>query len=882
MQTTRNTGSPVFRRSLAWNHAQNLIRYTVIIFIAITVTGCSAGKVTGEQLDTLSVQWELLGNYFCEDDSCSAAFTFYNRGNKELNGEGWKIYFNQYTVEPGTMLAPELGTVEYINGDFYCFCPNPGFSIAPGDSLVFEYSYDGILIKESDAPIGLYFVLNEGKKDEWIAPLSNYVLKPFVDYGSIFGDTAFIQTIPTAESRYEKNSLLSPVDLSGTGSIIPSPFTFSAGTGVFEVLEETGVYFDETLEKEADFLVESFEQNFGIRLEKKSGSGAPGSITLMTAPVSINMVSREAYRLRVGSRQGIQIEGNDPAGVFYGIQSLFSLVPAGAYGSKQSRLRIPEVTIEDSPRFPYRGFLLDVARNFQSKEAILKLIDLLALYKVNILNLRLTDDEGWRLEIEGLPELTQIGARRGHTLDDTGWLAPAFGSGPFPGAEGSFGSGYYTREDFMEIIKYAAERHIRVVPEICFPSHARAAIKSMEARYHHYMEQGDQEAAEEFRLVDPDDRSVYISAQRYKDNIVCVALESSYHFYETVIRDIRNMYEEAELSLTIFNTGGDEVPVGAWEGSPLCREFLKEHPEIENPRHLHAFFVERTLEMLEKYDLMVTGWEEAVLNKDNEGNISINQELLGTDILPLVWDNTGDNLDLGYRIANTGYPIVICNVSNLYFDLAYTTDPREPGLYWGGFQDAIDPYVLVPYNVFYSTIYDDYGRFRPQPELPSGLEQLEAHARKNILGIQAQLWSETLKGKQMMEYYLLPKLFAYAEKAWSKAPDWETEGDAIKRTRLIHQGWNVLANRIGQYEFIRLETLFGGNNFRIPAPGAIVENGMMHANTAFPGLIIRYTIDGTNPGPESPIYLEPLEAEGKIKLRAFTQGGRAGWITEIN
>jgi hexosaminidase len=167
MQTTRNTGSPVFSRSLAWKHAQNLLKFTVIIFLTGKLAGCSTAKVTGEQLDALSVQWELLANHFGEDDSCSAAFTFYNRSNKVLNGEGWKIYFNQYTVEPGTMFAPELGNVEYINGDFYCFSPSPGFSIAPGDSLVFEYNYLGILIKESDAPVGLYFVLNESQKDEY-------------------------------------------------------------------------------------------------------------------------------------------------------------------------------------------------------------------------------------------------------------------------------------------------------------------------------------------------------------------------------------------------------------------------------------------------------------------------------------------------------------------------------------------------------------------------------------------------------------------------------------------------------------------------------------------------------------------------------------------
>ena len=117
MQAARNAGSSVFRRTHAWNHAQNLLKYTVIIFLASAMDGCSTAKVSGEQLDALSVQWELLANHFGEDDSCSAAFTFYNRGDRELSGEGWKLYFNQYTVEPGIMLAPELGTVEYINGD---------------------------------------------------------------------------------------------------------------------------------------------------------------------------------------------------------------------------------------------------------------------------------------------------------------------------------------------------------------------------------------------------------------------------------------------------------------------------------------------------------------------------------------------------------------------------------------------------------------------------------------------------------------------------------------------------------------------------------------------------------------------------------------------
>jgi hexosaminidase len=372
---------------------------------------------------------------------------------------------------------------------------------------------------------------------------------------------------------------------------------------------------------------------------------------------------------------------------------------------------LPEVLINDAPRFGFRGFLLDVSRNFQKKEAVLKLIDLLSFYKINALNFRMTEDEGWRLEIKGLPELTEVGAKRGHTLDDANFLPPSFGSGPFTDAENNHGTGFYTRADFIEILKYANQRHVQIVPEICFPSHARAAIKAMEKRYRFYMEKGDQKAAEEFRLIDPDDKSVYLSAQCYKDNIVNIANESCYHFYETVVADIVEMYSEAGLKLTLFHTGGDEVANGAWTKSPEIDELFKTNPELKSTRDLHAYFIRKMMERLEKYNLTFAGWEEAVLKRDENGVATINPEFADKKLIPYVWDNTGKNADLGYRIANAGYPVVLCNVTNLYFDLAYNTDPKEPGLYWGGFQDAIDPFVLIPFDVFKSAIYNDYGIF---------------------------------------------------------------------------------------------------------------------------------------------------------------------------
>jgi len=174
---------------------------------------------------------------------------------------------------------------------------------------------------------------------------------------------------------------------------------------------------------------------------------------------------------------------------------------------------------------------MDVSRNFQTKETILRFLDLLAFYKVNHFLFYTTEDEGWRLEIDGLPELTQVGAQRQHTSGkDTPVLHPAYGSGPNANADGKYGSGYYTKADFIEILKYANERHIKVIPEVNLPGHARAAIKAMEARYERLMKEGKTAEANEYRLIDPNDKSEYLSAQGYRDNVVCVGQESTYHF----------------------------------------------------------------------------------------------------------------------------------------------------------------------------------------------------------------------------------------------------------------------------------------------------------------------------------------------------------------
>ena len=231
--------------------------------------------------------------------------------------------------------------------------------------------------------------------------------------------------------------------------------------------------------------------------------------------------------------------------MFYGAQSLISLWPVDKNSSKLNCQ-----TIIDEPRFPYRGMYIDVSRNFQSTEAIKKTLDIMSFYKLNRLMFGLSNDEGWRLEINSIPELTSVGAVRGHTTDELDHLLPAYGSGPFPQDKDNLGTGHYTKREFIELLKYAKQRHIEVIPEINFPGHARAAVKSMRAREER-LQSGEIEGIS-FRLHDPNDQSEYKSVQGYTDNVICPCQESVYQFLETVVGEVVEMYQEAEATLNHY------------------------------------------------------------------------------------------------------------------------------------------------------------------------------------------------------------------------------------------------------------------------------------------------------------------------------------------
>ncbi|GAB3330699.1 family 20 glycosylhydrolase [Larkinella ripae] len=848
---------------------RNFFCVTVLLAVLLLLNGCRSSK---NETSEIAVTWELVSNFTEVENGFEARFNLVNHSDRALDDKNWALFFN---MSPRPILAnktPQPATVQHINGDWYKMTPNAGFALASGDSTEVRYAGTEAVIKLTDAPLGLYFVFydKDGKEGN-IVQVANYRALPFSRKEQQLRGKDDLLPLYTAAKRYQDNLALSLIDAGQLQKIVPSPVKLTTSAGTLNLDNNLSIYYGNGLESEARFLSKKLKELTNSDFSVQSGAGSGKGIVLKTGPVSVNGIAKEAYRLGIDAN-GVAITGADAAGVFYGIQSLLALVPTEAYLKPAKTVTLGFAQVEDAPRFPFRSMHLDVSRNFQTKETVLRVIDLLAHYKINHFLLYTTEDEGWRVEIDGLPELTQVGAQREHTAGGmaASVLHPSYGSGPKAYEEGKYGSGFYTKADFVEILKYATERHIKVIPELNFPGHARAAIKAMEARYERLMKEGKEKEANEYRLIDPDDKSVYLSAQAYKDNVVSVARESTYHFYEKVVDEITKLYAEAGLKLDTFHAGGDEVPEGVWTKSPQAAQLLKENPAVKDPKNLQSYFFGKLLKRLEKRNLAIHGWEEVALNKSPEGKYLPNPEFVNKKVVPYIWNNIYD-LDLGNRLANAGYPVVLCNVTNFYFDLAYNNDPQEPGLYWGGFVDTRANWAFAPFDMFKTTYRTSMGK----PLNFAGLEKMKPEARKNVIGLESQLWCETVKGRDMMEYATLPKLLGFAESAWAAERPWETIENRDAREKEMQKGWNIFANTLAQREMPRLAVLNKGYNYRLPLPGAVLQNGELKANIEYPGLNIRYTTDGSEPTTQSSLYSAPVKVSGTVKLKSFDAAGRS-------
>lgn len=855
--------------------------FLTVFFCWFLVTGC---RVSVPGSGDVSVSWELLSNTYSDRAQARAEFIIENNSRFTFTDRNWAMYYSQ---RPARRLISSEGTlpavVNWINGDWFKIEPQAGFELGNGEKVTVTYEVSAWWIKEVDAPMGLYFVLydDDGNEKE-IITVDNYEVKPFVRPEQMMRHRNDPIPLNTPEFRYNESSDLVQLDPAELLRVIPSPVRIEADGVTVELPESMPIYYQDGLIGEAEYLGEMLESLTGRTFSVVQGDGeGTGFIQLGKTDFSLNDTNEEGYRLQIHPDSRIVINGNDNAGVFYGIQSLKALMPIVVILGESDVIRLETLTIEDAPRFPYRGLLVDVARNFQDTATMKKIIDIMAFYKINTLHFYLTDDEGWRVEIRNLPELTEVGGQRQHTTIDAPALHPSYGSGPFPYAEGTFGSGYYTQEEFIELLRYAKERHIKVIPSINLPAHARAAIKSMEARYERFMELGDEEAANEFRLIDPDDESEFTSAQSYTDNVVNVARESVYNFYGKVLDGLVEMYREADAPFNMLHTGGDEVAVGAWAKSPMAADLLEQLPDIDDPHNLQAYYSARAISMLQERGLKVGGWEEVAQIRDENGAFVPNPEFAGGDIITYIWRNQGDTRDLAYRLANMGYPVILCHRSNFYFDLAYNNHPEDPGHYSAGFINTRDAWQYAPYNIYLTTLRTRRGHPIDIETEFRDMERLQPEAKENIMGLQAQVWSESVRGPDMIEYYLLPRLAGFAESAWSAERSFETIEDRSEREADMQFNWNIFANTLAQKELPRLSVIHGGFNYRIPKPGAVIENNILKANIKYPGLDIRYTTDGSEPTIDSEKYTGPVEVTGPVMLKAFDRSGRHGQTVKL-
>ncbi len=811
---------------------------------ALTVLVPALAAAAGAQT-ALQLRWELVGDSVTTDWAASrAAFTLTNRDKKPLPANGWSIYYNAlHGANPGSVGSGF--TIEDLTGELHRLVPSGFAGLAPGASVRIPYITD-LLLNRSFAPQGPYIVFDTAK-DVGIG-LTDYVAAPFE------------RRVATPEQQFALDSLTRVIPAAELPPVFPTPVEVTKGTGRLRLSALPAVIASDALKNETAFATEYLRPYFS---SAKTGSGA--ALRLEVGPVA-GQTAPEAYSLVVDSGQGIRVVGVSPAGVFYGLQTLRSVLPAP---TPKTGVVIPAIQVVDAPRFGYRGFMLDVARNFHPKPAVLRTIDLLARYKLNVLHLHLTDDEGWRVEIAGLPELTAVGARRGHPPDSDKHLQPAFGSGPL--VDRPFGSGFFSHADYVEIVRYAAARQIEVIPEIEMPGHARAAITAMKAN-------------EQYRLNDPGDTSKYTSVQGYPDNVINPALESTYRFLERLVGDLAAMHREAGAPLRHIHMGGDEVPAGVWIGSPAVQAYMQAHG-LTSVDEFWFVFYGRIEQILKAQGLEPSGWEEIAVRKthrDGRPATIVNPGFAERGWRAYVWNNVAGwgAEDLAYRLANGGYDVVLSPVTNLYFDLAWNPNPAEIGLDWGGYVDVRKPFDFIPLDYYRNSRVDRRGN-PLDPSVFAGKDRLTDYGKAHIVGIQGNLWSETLGGDGRLEYMLVPKLFGLAERAWAPDPDWAKERDRAKSDSLYREAWSRFVNVVGQRELPRLDREMPGLSYRIPTPGLKVQDGKVYASVELPGFTLRYTTDGSEPTARSTAVTGPIPMRETIRVAAFNAGGRKGHTAHL-
>ncbi|ANQ17915.1 beta-N-acetylhexosaminidase [Vibrio natriegens] len=591
--------------------------------------------------------------------NCRFGLTFHNLSDQDLHDWHLTFAFDRFilpdSVSNGVLnqigsfctLKPE-SMVLAANHNFYC-----EFSIG---SNPFRYYSDGL----------------------------NEALVDFVVNGNTQRAEVDVTPIVLASPYRERSDI--PPSLIHAQPLLPKPNHIEVHESYFSLHNRVGISTYSDLANSAkDWLLDELKRIHQFELTASNNS----QIIFKSNPT----LDKGAYRLKV-TEESIKIESGSKSGFTHASATLLQLIRSNG---EDNSMEVVCCSIKDRPRFKYRGMMLDCARHFHSVEQVKRLINQLAHYKFNTFHWHLTDDEGWRIEIKSLPELTNIGAWRG--LDEA--IEPQYTH-----LSQRYG-GFYTQEEIKEVVAYAAQRSITVIPEIDVPGHCRAAIKSLP-----------------HMLVEAEDTTEYRSIQHYNDNVINPALPGSYEFIDKVLEEVATLFPAPYIHI-----GADEVPHGVWSQSPACQA-LMEQQGYSDYKELQGHFLRHAEDKLRGLGKRMLGWEEA-----QHGN------KVSKDTVIYSWLSE----EAALNCARQGFDVVLQPAQTTYLDMTQDYAPEEPGVDWAN---------PIPLETAYS--------YEPLAQVAD-----DDPVRKRIRGIQAALWCEIINSQPRMDYMIFPRLTALAEACWT-------------------------------------------------------------------------------------------------------------------
>lgn len=486
--------------------------------------------------------------------------------------------------------------------------------------------------------------------------------------------TIFITGCTQPESKIISNTHL---------GITPKPKHLSKKEGAFLISKTTTLFYKEaSVATVADFFIPVLKKITGLSLEVSTQSEKNNIQLLLDDSITSNA---EGYRLTIATDH-IIIKANTTQGLFYGMQSLMQLLPSNdiAHTSENIAFAVSALEIKDEPAFLWRGMHLDVSRHFSSVDFIKKQLDVLALFKINKFHWHLTDDQGWRIEIKKYPKLTEIGSKRKN--DD-----------------GTTYGGFYTQEEIKEVVAYAKERFIDVIPELETPGHAIAALAA-------YPELACHEGSYKTREL-----------WGVESNVFCPGKPETFAFIENIIDEMAPLFP-----YEYFHVGGDEVPKEKWKTCPHCQKLIKTE-SLKDENGLQSYFMAQVEQMLQKRNKKMIGWDEIL-----DGGITPTTNIMS-------WQGE----EGGIKAANEGHDVVMTPIKYTYLNF-YQGDHKVEPIAFGGY---------VPLELVYN--------YHPIPS------EIAEDKRKHILGAQGNVWTEYAETEEEIEYLIYPRIIALAEVTWT-------------------------------------------------------------------------------------------------------------------